>query len=118
VVISRPRGFFVRTRSSEATLEAEGEIIDHHRWKPSLLTVQYQGLTHRYNELHNVPEPFASQFRNLLDHEGVQYVGLVGYVGRHGRLPGLDWAMVVAFISGAIRRSGSLPRSWVWPYPA
>ena len=69
--LSRPRAFFVRTQSSEATLEAEGEIIDHHRWKPSLLTVQYQGLTHRYNELHAVPEPFASQFRNLLDHEGV-----------------------------------------------
>ncbi len=28
----------------------------------------------------------------------MQYVGLVGYVGRHGRLPDLDWAMVVAFI--------------------
>jgi hypothetical protein len=96
--LSRPRAFFLRTQSSEAALEAEGEIIDHHRWQPSLLTVQSEGLTHRYNELHDVPEPYASQFRNLLDHEGVQYVGLLGYVGRNGRLPGLDWAMVVAFI--------------------
>ena len=29
---------------------------------------------------------------------GCEYVGVVGYVGRHGRLPDLDWAMVVAFI--------------------
>jgi len=96
--LSRPRAFFVSRAIIRGHTRGRGEIIDHHRWKPSLLTVQYQGLTHRYHELHNVPEPFASQFRNLLDHEGIQYVGLVGYVGRHGRLPGLDWAMVVAFI--------------------
>ena len=96
--LSRPRGFFLRTQSSGATLQAEGDIIDHHHWKPSLLTVRYQGQTHQYEALHAVPEPFASQFKNLLDHEGVEYVGLVGYMSRHGRLPGLDWAMVVAFI--------------------
>jgi hypothetical protein len=96
--LSRPHAFFVRTQSSDATLEAKGEIVDHHRWQPSLLTIKSQGLTNRYHDLREVPMPFASQFHNLLDHEGVQYVGLVGYVGRHGRLPDLDWAMVVAFI--------------------
>ncbi len=98
LALTRPHAFFVRTESSGTTLEAEGEVIDHHLWKPALLTVHERGRTQQYSDLQLVPEPFASQFRNLLDHEGVQYVGLVGYVSRHGRLPGLDWAMVVAFI--------------------
>jgi hypothetical protein len=95
---ARPHAFFLQTRSPDATLEAVGQIINHHRWKPSRLKVQVGTVTFRYSELSAVPEPYAARFRNLLDHEGVQYVGLAGYVSRHGRLPGLDWAMVVAFI--------------------
>jgi hypothetical protein len=97
-VLSRSRAFFVQTQTSEGTLMAQGQIIDYHLWSPTLLTIQAKGLTHSYHLLGDVPEPFASQFRDLLDHEGVRHVGLVDYVGRHGRLPSLDWAMVVAFI--------------------
>ncbi len=88
----------MQTRSPDATLEVTGDIIDHHTWKPLRLKVQVGTVTFRYGDLSAVPEPYASRFRNLLDHEGVEYVGLVGYVRRHGRLPALDWAMVVAFI--------------------
>ncbi len=38
------------------------------------------------------------RFRNLLAHEGVEYVGLLSYGRETGGLPPLDWAMVVAFI--------------------
>jgi hypothetical protein len=96
--LSRPGGFFVRTHQDDEVLEAEGEIADHHVWKPARLIVYRGNVESRYDSLSAVPEPYASRFRNLLDHEGVEYVGLVNYVNRHGRLPGLDWAMVVAFI--------------------
>src|SRR6201999_615056 len=41
---------------------------------------------------------FSDRFRNLLAHEGVEYVGLLSYGRETGGLPPLDWAMVVAFI--------------------
>jgi hypothetical protein len=97
-LLARPHAFFLQTRSPDATLEAAGEIVDNHHWKPSRLKVQVGTVTFRYTELSAVPEPYVSRFRNLLDHEGVEYVRLAGYLGRHRRLPRLDWAMVVAFI--------------------
>jgi len=96
--LSRPDRFFVQTRSLDAVLEAAGEIVDHHVWKPSELIIEKGDLRSRYDTLADVPKPYALRFRNLLDHEGVEYVSLVGSVGSRGRLQGLDWAMVVAFI--------------------
>jgi Mn2+/Fe2+ NRAMP family transporter len=96
--LARPGGFLVRAEHSGATLEAEGEIVAHHLWRPSRLIVHEGNMTLRYDRLAAVPEPHASRFKNLLDHEGVEYVGLLDYVSENGRLPALDWAMVVAFI--------------------
>jgi hypothetical protein len=96
--LSRPKGFFLRTHAPDSTLEAMGEIVEHHLWRPTRLKVEFGNIIMRYSQVSSVPEPYRSRFRNLLDHEGVEYVGLTGYVRRHGRLPGLDWAMVVAFI--------------------
>ena len=44
------------------------------------------------------PSRLRARFRNLLAHEGVEYVGVVKYARETRRLPPLDWAMVVAFI--------------------
>ena len=43
---------------------------------------------HRYARLAEVPEPYSSIFRNVLAHEGVENVGLLGYIRDNGRLPG------------------------------
>ena len=40
-----------------------------------------------YGSLSRVPEPDASRFRNILEHEGVEYANLTGFVIRNGRLP-------------------------------
>jgi hypothetical protein len=96
--LSRPGFFFVRTSEHGLALEAEGAVIDHHLWHPGALRVTQRNITVRYDRLSRVPEPYASRFRNLLDHEGVEYVGTVGYLRDHGRLPELNWRMVVAFI--------------------
>ena len=96
--LSTPRGFFVETRAGNVTLSAEGEIIHHHLWKPSRLSLRDPGGTRNYSDISQVPEPYTERFRNLLVHEGVEYVGLLSYARETGGLPPLDWAMVVAFI--------------------
>jgi hypothetical protein len=93
-----PGHFYFETVASGAVLSAEGEIIDHHRWEPARLKVRDSSGKRDYHSLAEVPEPFATSFRNVLAHEGVEYVGMLPYVREFGRLPSLDWAMVVAFI--------------------
>jgi hypothetical protein len=93
-----PDRFLVSTSDETMRLEADGRIIRHHLWEPDRLRVTSGGIEQEYRRLEDVPEPAASRLRNLLRHEGVEYISLAAYVGRHGRLPGLDWATVVAFI--------------------
>jgi hypothetical protein len=96
--LAKPHHFFVETDAGGAVLTAEGEIVDHHVWKPTRLTVDDSTGRHDYAGLAEVPEPYSANFRNLLSHEGVENVGLLGYVRDHGRMPSLDWATIVAFI--------------------
>jgi hypothetical protein len=96
--LALPGHFFVETDAGRAVVSAEGEIVDHHLWKPAHLTVTDSSGRHGYATLGEVSEPYSSVLRNLLSHEGVENVGLLGYVRDHGRLPALDWATIVAFI--------------------
>jgi hypothetical protein len=96
--LAAPRRFFVETEADGMSLIAEGEVVNHHVWKPSRLSLRDSTGTRVFTELSHVPEPFADRFRNLLAHEGVEYVGLLNYARETGGLPPLDWAMVVAFI--------------------
>lgn len=96
--LSRPGRFWFETRDGAARLSAEGDVVDDHLWKPTRLTVLDEGPPRSFDRLADVPEPYAGKFRNLLEHEGVEEVSLMGFIGEHGRLPGLDWATIVAFI--------------------
>jgi hypothetical protein len=96
--LATPRGFFVETTANGTTLVALGEIVNHHLWMPSRLSLRDSTGSREFADLDQVPEPFRARFRNLLAHEGAEYVGLVSYARETGGLPPLDWAMVVAFI--------------------
>ena len=61
--------------------------MNHHIWKPSRLSLRDSTGTRDFSDLAQVPEPFADRFRNLLAHEGVEYVGLVSYARENGGLP-------------------------------
>jgi hypothetical protein len=56
-----------------------------------------------FQSLEEVPQPQRGVFKNHFDHEGLAYVNALGYIGEHGRLPPLDWAIIVSFcgIAGA-----------------
>jgi hypothetical protein len=96
--LAAPGRFYLEADEPATRLVAEGTIVDHHSWKPERLAVIDSLGTREYTRFEQVPEPSAARFRNLLEHEGVEYVGALGYWRRHGQLPGLDWATVVAFI--------------------
>jgi hypothetical protein len=100
-----PRFFFEAGADGEL-LRAEGLIKDHRRWLPERLTVQTATAVTDYGALEEVPEPHRDRFAELLSREGVELVNLASYVRENGKLPGLDWAMVAAFI--AIAGAGGL----------
>lgn len=98
--------FLIEATEGERTLLAEGTVLDHHTFRPTRLGVRNADGEREYATLDAVPEPDRSRLANHLQHEGLAYVNVFGYVGEHGRLPPLDWAMVVAFI--AIAGAGGL----------
>lgn len=110
--------FLIKVRVGNEMLVAEGKVVDNHAFKPTHLEMwpdatdreslqgQKPSSVSEYSTLEDVPEPHRSRLANHLQHEGLAYVNVFNYVGEHGKLPPLDWAMVVAFI--AIAGAGGL----------
>jgi hypothetical protein len=99
--------FYFETKTeSGARLSATGTINDD-GWQPREFTViEPDGTRNVYQHLAEVPEEYRSTLAELIEHEGVQTKSLWGYFWQHGRLPQLDWFMLVAFV--AIAGSGGL----------
>lgn len=106
--------FFVETREGDHVLAADGSIVDHHHWRPSRLTISSNGQTQEFTRLDAIPAPHADRFRNLLEHEGMEYVNAFTYIGQHGALPMLDWAVIVSFIG--IAGAGGLTNTFFSNY--
>jgi hypothetical protein len=98
--------FLIEVGEPGGTLIAEGRVVDHHDWQPSKLSVRTGAKVVEYESLAKVPEPYRSTFENHLEHEGLAYVSMLGELREHGRLPNLDWVMIVGFI--AIAGAGGL----------
>jgi hypothetical protein len=97
--------FFFVSADGPARLQVEGTIEGHHNWQPTKITV-LDGAPREYTSLAGVPESYRSDLENRLKHESLAYVSMIGYYREHGRLPPLDWVMVVGFI--AIAGAGGL----------
>ncbi|HWB13918.1 MAG TPA: Nramp family divalent metal transporter [Pirellulales bacterium] len=100
--LARPGRFYVETRQDDATLSMTGTIDKNHVWQATEIVV-LASTKETYARLDEVPEPWAGRFRDWIENQGLERAGLVSYVGRHGKLPPLDWAMVatLAAIAGA-----------------
>lgn len=98
--------FVIEVAERGETLVAEGNIVNHHQFQPTKLRVRSNDTDAEFASIEQVPELQRARLANHLQHEGVAYVSVVGYVGEHGQLPPLDWAMIVAFI--AIAGAGGL----------
>ena len=93
-----PGRFHVETGDREVALAASGRVVDHHVWIPERLVVRDLDGSREYAMLADVPVVHRARFEDLLAHEGVEYVKAWDYARQHGRLPPLDWPMIVAFI--------------------
>ncbi len=102
--------FFVQTWDGGSVLTVEGAIGPERAWQIERLEVRGTDATQNYARLEDVPQPHAQRLKELVANQGLQRVGLVGYVREHGRLPPLDWAMLAAFaaIAGAGGMSNTL----------
>ncbi len=98
--------FVIEVAERGETLIAEGDIVKHHHFQPTTLRVRSNDTDREFATLEEVPEPQRARLANHLQHEGVAYVSVIGYASEHGKLPPLDWAMIVAFI--AIAGAGGL----------
>lgn len=98
--------FLIEVAAGTDRLVAEGMVHKHHVFDATWLEIHSPNGRQDYSSLDTVPEPHRSQLANHLKHEGMAYVNVVGYVQEHGRLPNLDWAVIVGFI--AIAGAGGL----------
>lgn len=105
-VFAGSKRFVIEATDGAETLIAEGDVIDHHTFRPARLRVRLRDSEQEFASLDDVPEPQRARLANHLKHEGLAYVSVFKYVGEHGQLPPLDWAVVVAFI--AIAGAGGL----------
>jgi hypothetical protein len=115
IAVVRPGHFMVETQLVEterdgAKLLAEGAIGADRSWTADRLTVGGPGGTQSWERLDDVSEPSRGRFRELLENRGLERVSALAYFREHGRLPRLDWAMLVAFcaIAGAGGLSNTL----------
>ncbi len=103
----KAREFFFETRGeSGAKLSGRG-AIDDEGWQPDEFSItEPDGITRTYQSLAAVPPEYRDVLTELIEHQGVEHKSLWAYFWEHGRLPELDWFMLVAFI--AIAGSGGL----------
>ena len=107
VSLAEPNRFTIVDTDDGSQISVVGSIDDSRRWHPERFTLTPpDGQLREFATIEAVPEPFRARFHQLLEHQGLRLVGLVGYYRRHGALPPLDWAMLASF--AAIAGAGGL----------
>jgi len=83
----------------DAIVRIRGAVTENGRWSADLIEIIARSAPRRhFDRLEDVPGEYAGPVTALVENKGMQRVGLVGYIGEHGGLPDLNWAMIVAFI--------------------
>ncbi len=97
VELAQPGRFHVEREEGGLKLSVAGSIGQDGLWQAQRYTVWNSTGPREYADLRAVPKEHRDILGDLVEHKGSQYIGLVGYVGEHGRLPPLDWATLAAF---------------------
>ena len=106
---AKTQRYFLQTTDEGTTWIMEGDVVDHHRWTARRIEIRQGSETETYSTLAQVPQPHRGKLEQYLEHEGLEHVSLIGYAREKGKMPPLDWAMIVAFI--AIAGAGGLTNS-------
>jgi len=98
--------FFIESQDGPMLWTLSGEIQSDRAWKADQVTLTNPDATRTYHALDAVPASERARIEEWIEGRGLRRVGLLGYLGEHGRLPPLDWAMIAAF--AAIAGAGGL----------
>lgn len=109
------RFLLIRTDKNPGTeLLVEGVVSGERDWKAERIVVSTSGQKMEYQRMEDVPAPFGSRVRSLLDNLGIETTNLVSYFSEHGKLPDLDWAVLAGF--AAIAGAGGLTNAQLSNY--
>ena len=106
--------FFVEDTKNGITLSIGGIITPERIWQPDGIEIEHADGPKKYLQLENVPGMPGERARALVKNQGVEHVGLFGYIRKHGRLPDLNWSILAAFaaIAGAGGMSNTLSSNY------
>ena len=95
--LAQEERFFVEDTEGDVRLRLAGRILPDRTWKPDRIEVSQAGQTQSYDVLEDLPAAVADRAKALVAYQGVERVGVISYLSKHGRLPDLDWAILAAF---------------------
>lgn len=107
--LSEGKGFYVEVMEEGATLSAQGDIGSDRSWQARSFKIIQDDGVRSYEELKDVPQPFAGRLGELVENQGLERVSLFKYTREHGHLPDLDWAILAGLI--AIAGAGGMANS-------
>ena len=99
--LAKPGQFYVQQREGDAHLTITGTVNESDRsWNFGKVVVAGKSGSQTHTKLDDIGDSrLKSSVQELTRNQGLKRVGLVSYIGEHGKLPDLDWAMIATFAS-------------------
>lgn len=105
--LARPGTFYLADTRDGETLVVRGRIVSPAHWEADLFELtDANGRAQSFASLDQLSAPWSALATQLVANQGIERVGLVGYVAKNHELPPLDWAMLASF--AAIAGAGGL----------
>ena len=95
--LAREGRFFVEDTQDGVQVRLVGQVLADQTWKLDRIEVLQGGQAQSYDRLEDLPAAAAGRAQSLFAYQGVERVGMLGYLWEHGRLPDLNWAILAAF---------------------
>ena len=90
--------FFVEDTDQGVALTVAGRIGEDRSWMPESFSID-GGEERPFEELDTIDSVQAERARAFVANQGLERVGIIGYLRKNGRLPELDWALIAVFVA-------------------
>ena len=90
--------FFVEDTDQGVVLTVRGRIRDDRSWMAETFSVN-GGEERPFEELNTIGSVHADRARAFVANQGLERVGIIGYLRKNGRLPELDWTLIAVFVA-------------------